>query len=101
MIHRLRLRRSVPFHYGYACALVLACFASPVVATISFLDSGKTFHSRMDPHIGQPLMRGYEYVGRLQYISENPTLCPGNDNDGNGNDQTFDIVTPMDGLPGT
>ncbi|VEU36162.1 unnamed protein product [Pseudo-nitzschia multistriata] len=99
MIHRLRLRRSVPFHYGYACALVLACFASPVVATISFLDSGKTFHSRMDPHIGQPLMRGYEYVGRLQYISENPTLCPGNDNDGNGNDQTFDIVTPMDGLP--
>lgn len=60
------------------------------------MNSGRTFHSTMDPHIGQPLLRGYDYMGRLQYLADNPTLCPGTGNDAN---QAFDIVAPVDGLP--
>ena len=75
------------------------CFFSSMIptvdATISFIESGKTFHSKMDRHLGQPLLRGYEYMGRLQYVADNPTLCPGE-----YPNQNFSIVTPMDGLPG-
>lgn len=79
----------------YGGFLILACLSpSSVEATISFMNSGRTFRSRMDPHVGQPLLRGYEYMGRLQYVVDNPTLCPGK-----YPDQKFDIVTPIDGLP--
>ncbi len=75
--------------------LLLAFIANPAKATISFIQSGKTFLSRQDTHIGQPLTEGYQYMGRLQYIPENPTLCPGTHKN-----QKFDIVVPKDGLPG-
>lgn len=74
---------------------VLLIMVAPANATISFVDSGRTFSSRQDTHVGQPLLDGYEYMGRLQYIPENPTLCPGT-----YPNQKFDIVNPSDGLPG-
>jgi len=74
--------------------LLLTILATPTTATISFVDSGRTFVSRQDTHIGQPLLSGYEYMGRLQSIPENPTLCPGK-----YPNQKFDIVNPTDGLP--
>jgi len=73
---------------------VLLIMVAPANATISFVDSGRTFSSRQDTHVGQPLLDGYEYMGRLQYIPENPTLCPGT-----YPNQKFDIVNPSDGLP--
>jgi len=63
-------------------------------ATISFLDTGKTYPTRPDPHIGQQLPRGLDFAGRIQYVPENPKLCPGI-----YPHQKFDIVTPADGLP--
>jgi len=74
--------------------LQLLLLATPSDATISIIDSGKKFPSKPDPRIGQPLLRGYEYMGRLQYVPDNPTLCPGP-----YPHQAFDIVTPTDGLP--
>jgi len=74
--------------------ILLIITVAPVQATISFVESGKVFPSKVDPLIGQPLLRGYEYMGRLQAVSDNPTLCPGV-----YPQQKFDIVTPTDGLP--
>eukprot|EP00531_Pseudo-nitzschia_arenysensis_P000271 CAMPEP_0116141442 /NCGR_PEP_ID=MMETSP0329-20121206/14385_1 /TAXON_ID=697910 /ORGANISM="Pseudo-nitzschia arenysensis, Strain B593" /LENGTH=617 /DNA_ID=CAMNT_0003636627 /DNA_START=260 /DNA_END=2110 /DNA_ORIENTATION=- len=74
--------------------LLLLLLATPTTATISFIDTGRTFSSRQDTHIGQPLLDGYEYMGRLQWVLHNPTLCPGT-----WPNQKFDIVSPSDGLP--
>ena len=79
---------------------VLLIFNNPVTqvdATISIIDSGKTFNTKSDRKIGQQLLRGYAYMGRLQYVTDNPTLCPGIYNP----NQKFNIVPPNDGLPGT
>jgi hypothetical protein len=70
-------------------------FVAPSDATITFIESRKTFHTKPDQHLGQPLLGGYDYMGRLQVVRENPTLCPGR-----YPDQAFDIVTPSDGIPG-
>ena len=75
--------------------LTLINIIAPVQASISFVESGKVFPSKVDALIGQPLLRGYEYMGRLQAVSDNPILCPGM-----YPQQKFDIVTPTDGLPG-
>lgn len=69
-------------------------FVAPSDATITFIESRKTFHTKPDQHLGQPLLGGYDYMGRLQVVRENPTLCPGR-----YPDQAFDIVTPSDGIP--
>ena len=68
-----------------------------VGATISIIESGKSFYSKPDRSIGQRLLRDYDYMGRLQYVTENPTLCRGKKYP----NQKFDIVIPSDGLPGT
>mmetsp|Transcript_3693 Transcript_3693/g.8425 ORF Transcript_3693/g.8425 Transcript_3693/m.8425 type:complete len:672 (-) Transcript_3693:1405-3420(-) len=77
-----------------AAVLCLSWMGTTVEATISFIESGRTFHSKLDPHIGQQMMRGYEYMGRLQSVAENPTLCPGV-----YPNQKWNVVTPTDGLP--
>ena len=76
-------------------SLVVVLLATPARASIHFLDSGKAFPSRPDPHFGQPLLRGYDYMGRIQTIPENPTLCDYNRKD------KYNIVAPKDGIPGT
>ena len=74
---------------------LVVMLAAPARASIHFLDSGKAFPSRPDPHFGQPLLRGYDYMGRIQTIPENPTLCDYNRKD------KYNIVAPKDGIPGT
>ena len=74
--------------------LGIATLTTPAEASISLLKSGKTYSSKLDTKLGQPLLRGMDYMGRLQYVPENPTLCPGD-----YPHQTFDVVTPADGLP--
>ena len=72
--------------------LLLLAAAQPATASISFVDSGKTFASRQDTHIGRPLVTRREYMGRLQYVPENPQLCPGRYNP----HQRFKIVGTTD-----
>ena len=82
-------------HSCWSLFLLLALMVNPAKATISFINLGKSFASRQDTQYGQELAAGYQYAGRLQYIPENPTLCPGK-----YPNQKFDIVIPKDGLPG-
>lgn len=69
-------------------------FQSVVEGSISAINSGKTFHSKQDRNVGLQLVRGYEYMGRLQHVDENPTLCSGEHPF-----QKFNIVPSSDGLP--
>eukprot|EP00536_Pseudo-nitzschia_multiseries_P018540 jgi/Psemu1/316025/fgenesh1_kg.2684_\ len=64
-------------------------------ASITLMNSGRTYRSRMDYQIGQPFLSEFDYVGRLQVLPENPTLCP----DPNDPDKKHKVVRPSDGLP--
>lgn len=81
-------------------ALVLSCsrdYSNIVVdASITIVDSGKILDSKADKSMGVKLWKGYEYIGRLQYIQTDLQLCklP------NEGDKPFEIVAPPDGLPG-
>jgi len=79
--------------FVFLCIFSLS-FPSGVEGSISVIESGKTFYSKQDRNIGQQLLRGYEYMGRLQYVNENPTLCPGENPY-----EKFNIVSSSDGLP--
>jgi len=70
-------------------------FPPRVDGSISIIESGTTFHSKPDRNIGQQLIRGYEYMGRLQTVRDNPTLCPRENRY-----EKFNIVPSSDGLPG-
>jgi hypothetical protein len=89
-----------PFSLQSAIAIFLICWLQQhsvvVEATISILDSGVTYESRPDHKVGQRLWKGYEYMGRMQHIIENPTLCPQDFPP----DKKFHIKQPSDGLPG-
>jgi hypothetical protein len=71
----------------------LVLFSSIAEASISIVETGRTFESKPDRKVGQRLWKGYEYLARLQYVAENPTLC--------SLDAThvLNIVPPTDGLP--
>lgn len=69
-------------------------FPPRVDGSISIIESGTTFHSKPDRNIGQQLIRGYEYMGRLQTVRDNPTLCPRENRY-----EKFNIVPSSDGLP--
>ena len=58
-------------------------------------ESGKSFVSRPDNKLGERLWKGYEYLGRMQYVQGNLQLCRGDDPN-----RKFRIVAPPDGLPG-
>jgi hypothetical protein len=64
-------------------------------ATITIVDSGKTVVSRPDRKLGERLWKGYEYIGRLQFVQGNMQLCRGDDPS-----RKFRITVPSDGLPG-
>ena len=77
--------------------LLLAAAARIVDATITVLEpSRKAFASVLNEHLGQPLLGGYDYMGRLQYLDDNLQLCP----DKRNPDRMFDIVVPQDGHQG-
>jgi len=69
-------------------------FSPGVDGSISIIESGTTFHSKPDRNIGQQLITGYEYMGRLQTVRDNPTLCPHENRY-----EKFNIVPSSDGLP--
>eukprot|EP00535_Pseudo-nitzschia_heimii_P005862 CAMPEP_0197174900 /NCGR_PEP_ID=MMETSP1423-20130617/1263_1 /TAXON_ID=476441 /ORGANISM="Pseudo-nitzschia heimii, Strain UNC1101" /LENGTH=624 /DNA_ID=CAMNT_0042623913 /DNA_START=377 /DNA_END=2251 /DNA_ORIENTATION=+ len=69
--------------------------ATPASANITVIDpTRKSFLSTVN-QLGQPLMGGYDYMGRLQYVDDNLRLCP----DKHDPYRKYDIVVPKDGLP--
>ncbi|GAX12816.1 E3 ubiquitin-protein ligase RNF13 [Fistulifera solaris] len=59
---------------------------------ITDMQTGRRFRSQPENELPcKQFWRGYEYMGRLQYIEENPYLCPSN--------TEYNIITPSDGLP--
>lgn len=82
--------------FAFLCMFLFSFFhfQSVVQGSISIINSGKTFHTKQDQTIGLQLVRGYEYMGRLQHIDKNPTLCSNNPY------AKFPIVPPSDGIPG-
>jgi hypothetical protein len=83
-----------------ASFFVLAVVLSPLLlgnvahASVTIFDSGKVLESIPDKKLGTRLLKGYEYIGHLQYATNNLQLCKGE----GGN---FHITAPVDGLPGT
>ncbi len=65
------------------------------MASISILDSGITFDSRPERSVGHSLARGYNYLGRLQYLPDNISLCP----DDRDPSRKFQIIKPADAVP--
>jgi hypothetical protein len=60
------------------------------------MDGGSRYKSRVDIHYGKAFVRGYEYMARLQYLSDNPTLCTPA-----AGPETFNLThVPPDQLPG-
>ncbi|KAL7566290.1 hypothetical protein ACA910_013619 [Epithemia clementina (nom. ined.)] len=64
-------------------------------AMITVVDSGKRYASRQDQYYGPTFRKGYQYMARLQLLSENRQLCPNQ----NSNNTTYDVVEPIDGYP--
>lgn len=56
--------------------LTIANISQVVDASITIAETGQVFDSKPERYVGQRLWKGYEYMGRLQYLAENPTLCP-------------------------
>ncbi|KAG7369305.1 ring finger domain containing protein [Nitzschia inconspicua] len=67
-----------------------------VSATISIVESGRTFESKPDYKVGQRLWKGYQYMGRTQLLHENQSLCPQNFPNPSSK---LSIIKPDDGLP--
>ena len=65
-------------------------------ASIVDMDTGRRFSSRQET-LGKRLWRGYEYPARLQYMNENPWLCPTYNSDYDYGD--LNVTVPTDGLP--
>eukprot|EP00934_Nitzschia_sp_Nitz4_P003783 Nitzschia sp. Nitz4//scaffold15_size197535//132603//134631//NITZ4_001593-RA/size197535-augustus-gene-0.228-mRNA-1//-1//CDS//3329537760//3773//frame0 len=68
---------------------------SRVDASITVVDLDKVFGSRPENKVGRTLWKGYDYMGRLQYLPNNLQLCPSSSDP----DATFDITPPSDGVP--
>jgi flagellar basal body-associated protein FliL len=45
-----------------------------VTSTITIVETGRTFESKPDHHVGQKFLQ--EYMGRIQLLKENESLCP-------------------------
>ena len=78
--------------YFVLLPLLLLLLPTTTDAYITIVDSGKQYSSRPDRSVGERLWKGYEYMGRMQYIHGNLPLC--------GLSQTWNITPPPDGLPG-
>ena len=96
MQHEKRQTPVFPLH-----SLLLVVFLSVVSvdASISIAETGQTFDSKPERYIGQRLWKGYEYMGRLQYLAENPTLCQPPSSSETSTTK-YRINQPSDGLPG-
>jgi len=56
-------------------AFLLLCSGSTVEATITVVGTQQTFASEPVKGIGRHMWKGYEYVGRLQYLPQHMDLC--------------------------
>jgi hypothetical protein len=74
-------------------ALVVLLLGHFAHASITIVDSGKILDSKPEKHLGTRLWKGYEYIGRLQYVPNNLQLCKGEGG-------SFTISAPEDGLTG-
>jgi hypothetical protein len=61
-------------------------------ASITIVDTGQAFPSLPDKKLGQQLWKGYQYMGRLQMIWNNPQLC--------NTKEAMQVTVPEDSLPG-
>jgi len=90
MLIKIRTAGAVPLLLFW-----MALFPSVATASIKIVDSGRTIPSRPDRQLGQKLWKGYEYMGRLQFLHGNLQLCPSPDDP----HRRFSITVPSDGLP--
>ena len=78
---------------GSLILLILLIFGSPFVdASITIVDSGRTYSSTMDKVHGIKLVDGVRYSAHLQQIPGNEHLCFGY--------QNWNVTVPSDGYPG-
>jgi Ring finger domain len=75
--------------------LLLIAICHSVEGTITIVDTQQRFASRGDETYGRSLWKGYEYYARLQSLSENPSLCPKDDEE----IRNITVTEPSDGLP--
>jgi hypothetical protein len=71
--------------------LLLIAIFKAAEADITIVQTGKRLLSKPDRRLGERLWKGYEYMGRLQYVNGNLLLC---------GHETWNITVPHDGLPG-
>ena len=99
----LQTSRSVTTTYGLIMLfLIFICLTSEqaavVEASITIVDSGKVYSSKMDKIHGIKLRDGFQYPAHLQQIRGNEHLCY----DSTANYiQNWNITIPSDGSPGT
>ena len=82
------------------CSLLLACCFMLLVpchvqATITILETAKSFPSRPEKKLGHQLWKGSEYMGRMQFVHGNLQLCKSAQDP----HRRFFISESMDGLP--
>jgi len=74
---------------------VAAFLPSRCAASITVMDSGERYKSRVDHRFGKAFVRGYEYMARLQYLQDSYHLCASSDR------QSANLTfVPPDQLPG-
>ena len=76
--------------------LLGCCWLQKTTASITVIESGKTYPSRPDKHLGVHLWKGIDFFGKLQFVHGNMQLCRGADPT-----RKFKIVTPEEGIQGT
>jgi len=74
-------------------ALAASFFLSCSEATITVLETRKRYLSRQREKLGQKLEDGYEYEAHLQYLDQNPWLCP------TDTPMTLNVTVPQRGIP--
>ena len=52
------------------------CLPSSGMASLTVVDTGERYGSRVDHTYGRVFKRGFEYMARLQYLEGNFHLCP-------------------------
>lgn len=67
------------------------------MASITVVDTGERYGSRVDHNYGRVFKRGLEYMARLQYLEGNFNLCPSKTKP----QQVWNLTNVPTDLPGT
>ena len=76
--------------------MVVINLVTPVLASITIMDTEKIFPSRPEKKLGHQLLKGSDYMGRLQFVHGNLQLCKSAQDP----HRRFPITENMDGMPG-